>query len=223
MKGRNITFRILRYKESVIDPPRFQDFELTVTDTMSVLECLEKIRRELDPSLMYRKSCHHASCGTCACLINGSERLACVTNVAALDTPVVTLEPLRGFRCDGDLAVTMKDFYRHTSPGWSTLRGVARDGGEHGATRFEDCIECGACLSACPVAGKEREFMGPAALAMIHREIEKYPGRKDSLLALAGGPRGEQWCQRALDCSRVCPSGVYPARHIALLRKRLGK
>jgi len=222
MKGRHIIFRILRYREAIIDPPQFQDFELTVTDTMTVLECLERIRREQDPFLMYRKSCHHASCGTCACVINGTERLACVTPVFALDTPVVTVEPLRGFPCIGDLAVDMTDFYRHISSDWSYLTGVSRNDGS-GALRFEDCIECGACVSACPAMEREDAFMGPAALALIHREIEKSPDGKESLLALAGGPHGEQWCERALDCSRVCPSGVYPAQHIALLRKMLGK
>ncbi len=220
MKGKKIIFRILRYKPSVIDPPRFQDFEMSVTDTMSVLECLEEIRKEQDSTLIYRKSCHHASCGTCACIINGKERLACITKVADLDNHIVTLEPLRGFRCEGDLAV---------SEDWSPLRNVDRGKATDGrddqksATRFEDCIECGACLSACPAAHGGNTFMGPAALAAIHNEIEKSPDKRESLLSLAGGPDGEKWCERALDCSRVCPSGVYPARHIAELRKLLGR
>jgi len=28
-------------------------------------------------------------------------------------------------------------------------------------------------------------------------------------------------CRRALECSRVCPTAVYPARHIEELRRRL--
>ena len=39
------------------------------------------------------------------------------------------------------------------------------------------------------------------------------------MLALAGTERGERRCERALLCSRVCPTGVYPARHIMELRR----
>ena len=31
--------------------------------------------------------------------------------------------------------------------------------------RLEDCIECGMCLSTCPVAATSHDFVGPAALA----------------------------------------------------------
>jgi succinate dehydrogenase/fumarate reductase-like Fe-S protein len=30
-------------------------------------------------------------------------------------------------------------------------------------------------------------------------------------------------CDRALECSRVCPLGVYPARHIAVLRRAINQ
>ena len=85
MKTKTITFRILRYKPNRIDPPRFQDYSLQVEPDMSVLEALEKIRLEQDNTLMYRHSCHHSSCGTCACRINGQERLTCITRVKDLE------------------------------------------------------------------------------------------------------------------------------------------
>ena len=37
--------------------------------------------------------------------------------------------------------------------------------------RFEDCIECAACVSACPVSGSDASFKGPAALAALEREL----------------------------------------------------
>ena len=61
--------------------------------------------------------------------------------------------------------------------------------------------------------------MGPAALAALSNEMRKDLAKRSSLLAVAGGPRGERWCERALSCSRVCPMQVYPARHIAELRR----
>jgi succinate dehydrogenase / fumarate reductase iron-sulfur subunit len=227
MRHEQITFRILRYKPGVIDPPRFQEFELTVDENTTVLDGLEKIRLAQDAALMYRHSCHHSSCGTCACKINGQERLACITRVLELNTVTVTLEPLDGFRRLGDLVVDMRELFKDIDEGWSYVREAEnveseiRPDGIDSFTRFENCIECGACVAACPVIDKNTDFMGPAALAALHREILKSSDRKSELLALAGARRGEQLCERALNCSRVCPTAVYPARHIADLRRKL--
>lgn len=227
MQQKQITFRILRYKPGVIDPPRFQEFELTVDDNMTVLDSLEKIRLEQEAALMYRHSCHHSSCGTCACKINGQARLACITRVLALNSSTAVLEPLDGFQRLGDLVVDMRDLFKDIAQDWSYMREAenvkseVRPDGIDGFTRFENCIECGACVAACPVIEKNTDFMGPAALAALHREMLKSPDRKSELLALAGARRGEQLCERALNCSRVCPTAVYPARHIADLRRKL--
>jgi succinate dehydrogenase / fumarate reductase iron-sulfur subunit len=228
MKEKKVTFKILRYKPAVIDPPEFQEFELSVNKTMSVLDCLEKIRLEQDLSLMYRHSCHHSSCGTCACKINGKEKLTCITKVSGPAGEIITLEPLDRFKQIGDLVCEMYDFYRDISPSWTYLKATDNlnspdlpDGIQ--AIQFENCIECGACVSACPVASKNRGFMGPAALSALHNEMKKSPQKKTDLMSLAGGKRGESCCERALACSRVCPTAVYPARHIADLRRMLIK
>jgi succinate dehydrogenase / fumarate reductase iron-sulfur subunit len=86
--------------------------------------------------------------------------------------------------------------------------------------RFENCIECGACVSACPV---EAPFIGPAALAALNRERRKHPDREQAVRSRAAAADGAMVCERALECSRVCPTGVYPARHIAELRRLVEK
>lgn len=219
-------FRISRFKPGVIDPPAFQDFSLTVSPDMTVLDCLEKIRLEQDGSLVYRHSCHHSSCGTCGLKINGRERLACVTRVAELEDGPIVLEPLAGFRRIADLAVEMTDFFSPIDADWDYRRSVeANPGGRNAESwlQFENCIECGLCVSSCPAVSEHPAFMGPAALAALNRQLAKHPEAESQLLARAGGPNGEKWCSRALNCSRVCPTGVYPARHIADLRRRLAK
>lgn len=225
MELTKIIFRILRFKPGRVDPPRHQDFELAVGARTTVLDSLEQLRHGQDNTLMYRHSCHHSSCGTCACMINGVPRPACVTGVLALGTTTVTLEPLIGFRTIGDLVVDMRDFYAELSAEWSGLRPAEDRGVKRlppalpGFMRFENCIECGCCVAACPAAGDSDGFMGPAALAAIHNEVLKSPAKKTALLALADGERGQRLCRRALNCSRVCPTAVYPARHIAALRR----
>lgn len=222
-----IEFKIERFKPGGVDPPRFQSFQIEADDQMSVLDGLEQIRLHQDDTLMYRHSCHHSACGTCALRINGSERLACTTRILALKADTVVLEPLRGFTRLGDLVVDMTAFYRDIDPKWSLLKPAepidgAADPSGTPPLRLEACIECGACVSACPAAHRGNAFMGPAALAALNNEMAKATAdRRNDLLTAAAAPNGERLCERALACSRVCPTKVYPARHIADLRRRV--
>jgi len=229
MPIKRVTFKILRDKPNHIDPPRFQEFTIEVDPDTSVLDALEQIRLEQDKTLMYRHSCHHSSCGTCACKINGEEKLACITRIGDLEADKIALTPLEGFKPIGDLVVDMTRFYEDLSEDWSYLRkseevkSVPRLVGGSRVSRFENCIECGACVSACPVTEKNAAFLGPSVLAALNCELQKSPHKEKDLMALAGSTRGQHLCERALNCSRVCPTGVYPARHIADLRRMLKK
>jgi succinate dehydrogenase / fumarate reductase iron-sulfur subunit len=227
MAIKKLAFKILRYKPGRIDPPRFQEFTIEVDPDASVLDGLEKIRLAQDSTLMYRHSCHHSSCGTCACKINGKEKLTCITKIGELGTDTITLTPLEGFKPIGDLVVDVTRLYADLSEDWSYLKkseevkGTGRPQGIRQFTRFENCIECGACISACPVTEKNTGFIGPAVLAAVNCELKKAPQKAEGLMALAGSKRGQHLCERVLNCSRVCPTGVYPARHIADLRRLL--
>jgi succinate dehydrogenase / fumarate reductase iron-sulfur subunit len=229
MPIKRVTFKILRDKPNHFDPPRFQEFTIEVDPDTSVLDALEQIRLEQDRTLMYRHSCHHSSCGTCACKINGEEKLACITRIGDLEADTITLTPLEGFKPIGDLVVDMTRFYEDLSEDWSYLRkseevkSAPRPVGGSRVSRFENCIECGACVSACPVTEKNAAFLGPAVLAALNCELQKSPHKEQDLMALAGSKRGQHLCEKALNCSRVCPTGVYPARHIADLRRLLDK
>jgi succinate dehydrogenase / fumarate reductase iron-sulfur subunit len=222
-----VRLSISRYLPGRVDPPRFQAFELEVSRATTVLEALEKIRLEQDPSLLYRRSCHHSACGTCALKVNGRECLACITTFEDLDRSELKLEPLDGFERLGDLVVDIAPLFDHICEQWDLLRPIAGSADQAGRmtedrrARFEDCIECAACVSACPVAGPEAFFKGPAALAALERELQKDSSGAGRLLQLAAGPAGAEGCQRALQCSRVCPTGVYPAKSIHDLLKRL--
>lgn len=82
--------------------------------------------------------------------------------------------------------------------------------------KLELCIECGLCLSSCP-----ENFRGPAGLAAIHTELLKHEPKANAhtrLLALANAEDGVVKCKRHFACSRVCPQGVAPGRHIQELR-----
>lgn len=223
MKSKTVTFNIFRFRPNSLEGPHFQKFEVAVTDRMTIIDSLKHIQTHLDPSLMFRHSCHHASCGTCACRINGIEMLACTTRIVDLDSNFITIEPLANLEPIGDLAVDMQPFFKPLSKDWSHLRPSERiistsdQHTESRYVRFDNCIECGACYSACPVMQRNKSFLGPAVLASVHNEFKK-TGNED-LLKPAVGDHGERLCERAINCSRVCPSNVQPARHILQLRK----
>ena len=119
----------------------------------------------------------------------------------------------------GDLVVDMEGFYRRLEP---SGRPLVRSGPAPGAgERFEDCIECGLCLSACPVAGDPR-FLGPAALAAAERVLEEPRGADPgAVLGWVDDAHGAWRCHLAFECSEVCPAGVDPGGAIMRLRRRL--
>lgn len=195
----------------------------------TLLDSLERIRAREDRSLLYRHSCHHGSCGTCGMIADGERVLACTTRLSDLPEEA-TIDPLSPFPVLGDLAIDPAPLYRDFPDEASYLREsevntesevpeeLASE--DRGFTRFENCIECGLCVSACPV---RQRFMGPAALAAYGRELEKHPERESELLPEIDRDEGVWGCDRALKCSQVCPLGVYPAKHIAVLQRKIDK
>jgi succinate dehydrogenase/fumarate reductase iron-sulfur protein len=213
-------------KLRVLRSAGFTEYEVEPDPGMTILDALEVIRRTREPGLRYRHSCHHGSCGTCAGLVDGKERLLCLTALAGLGPGPVTVEPLRKMGLVGDLAVDPTRFFAELPAGAGYLRPSSRrrdgDGTEHPdgarAMELEACIECGICVSACPVAAP---FVGPAALAAADTDRQSNPEREEASLVFASGPRGVDACERAFACSRACPQGVDPGRRIARLRRSL--
>ncbi len=223
-----VTFKIFRYKPGVIDPPRYDTFKVDVEDYMTVLDVLEKLRLD-DPTLTYRHSCHHGSCGTCGMLVNGREVLACVTKVVDLGTPVVTVEPLHNAPLISDLVVDMVPFFEKYEPvdmpliRKSEYLPEGKPSEEVGTyTRLESCLECGLCLSACPVVATDPDYMGPAALAAAARVVQE-PRGKDvpSILEMVDNEQGCWRCHSAMECTEVCPNDVDPGGMIMYLRQQL--
>jgi succinate dehydrogenase / fumarate reductase iron-sulfur subunit len=230
MAEQKIQFKVLRYKQGQA-APAFQTFDVMVDENTTVLVALQDIRREQDPTLVLRHSCHHASCGTCGMKINGQENLSCVVKVLDLGTPTVVVEPLANLPLISDLVVDMSGFYeRYTTPEMDYIRQsefipeADIPEGIESWLRYENCLECGCCVSACPVTGSDPEYLGPAALAAAWRVVAE-PRNNDPDLALdwVDNEHGCWRCHVAFECSQVCPSDVDPAGAIMSLRGELTK
>ena len=60
------TFKVYRWSGNAEENPKIDTFEISYpkSDTM-VLDILNKIKSEVDPSLAFRKSCREGDCGSC--------------------------------------------------------------------------------------------------------------------------------------------------------------
>lgn len=190
---------------------------LEIDGSRTVLDAMEQLRTGSLPSLSYRHSCHHGSCGTCGARVNRKPVLMCLTRLESLGEGEILLEPLTSMSWLSGLAVRPEPFYE-TLPDTDYLRFEESTTEELPCAVLEKCIECGLCVESCPV---EKPFIGPAALAVLETELVKHPSRLSELSALAAGPAGARACERTFACSRACPQGVAPGKKITELLKRL--
>jgi succinate dehydrogenase / fumarate reductase iron-sulfur subunit len=194
-----------------------------------VLDALEKIWAEQDRSLVFRHACHHASCGSCGIRVDGVEKLACIVPLHEVtrDGGTLTCEPLRGFPVVVDLVVHLGDFFDGLEEAsFEIIRKVEtlQSSPGHKHTRFENCIECGLCVSACPISASDDMYLGPASLAASWRMTEEPRGTDvKRVLAYVDQEHGCWRCHAAFECSEVCPSNVDPAAMIMSLRRHLLK
>jgi succinate dehydrogenase / fumarate reductase iron-sulfur subunit len=225
--GRAVRFRVFRFKQGD-RAPHFDEFTVDVGEQTTVLDALTAIRSRLDPTLTFRHSCFHASCGTCGVRVNDREAMACVTYVRDLAASVVKVEPIANQALVADLVTDMADFYaRFNAIGRPLLQDsdwlpeAVPPPGVPSYSRFENCIECGLCLSACPIVGTDARYLGPAALAAAWRVVEEPRGLDArAVLALTDDCQASWRCHVAFECSEACPSNVDPAGRIMLLRRR---
>ncbi len=79
------TLRVRRFKPESGEGPYWQDFDVELDPTLSVLDGLLQAKDREDGSLAVRCSCRAAICGSCGVKINGQSTLACLTQVGEAD------------------------------------------------------------------------------------------------------------------------------------------
>jgi fumarate reductase iron-sulfur subunit len=213
---------ILRYNPETESEPRFQRYEVPGREDWVVLDALNYIKENLDPTLSYRWSCHMAVCGSCGMMINQEPKLACKAFLRDYRGPI-RVEPLRHFPIERDLVTVIDDFMAKLSrvrPYLIPKDVKALEAGEYRQTpaelkRFKQysmCINCMLCYAACPEYGLIPQYIGPAAIALGHRwnQDSRDGGRRERQEALAA-EEGAWECSFVGACSEVCPEQVDPA------------
>ncbi len=224
-----VTFQVYRAKGD--EAPHFDSVQLEVDPDEYVLDGVERIWAFHDRSLCYRHACHHSTCGACGMRVNGVEKLTCITPIREVthDGGTLKVEPLRNFPVISDLAVDMGSLYtrmdevhaRSVLPVTEAeIEKPQKDwpAEDQQYLRLSDCIECGLCISACPISATSSAYLGPAVLAGAQ---QNGLARDPALVEIVDSENGVWRCHSAYECTAVCPSFVDPARRIMNLRRQV--
>ncbi|TDB83014.1 succinate dehydrogenase iron-sulfur subunit [Actinomadura sp. KC216] len=225
---RRVEVRVLRY-DPESDRSEWRAYDVPLRAPGTVLGLLHHIKEEIDPTLVFRRSCEQGVCGSDAMSIDGRNRLACRTLV---DDPsrTISVAPLPGLPVVRDLIVDMRPFYdnyKSVAP-YLIGAGPAPEGRERlqspeEKARFDNstgCILCAACTTTCPVFRRRDTYAGPAALVAAHRFIfDSRDAGDDVRYPLVAHLDGAFGCRTAFSCTDACPRGVEVTRAIAEVKR----
>jgi succinate dehydrogenase / fumarate reductase iron-sulfur subunit len=213
----HVTLKILRFNPEEDKESRWSEHAIDISPTDRVLDALHQVKWTQDGTLSLRRSCAHGVCGSDAMRINGRNRLACKVLVADV-APVITIEPMKGFRVIKDMVVDMDPFfakYRSVKPylinDEPALEGERRQSPKERA-RFDDstkCILCGACTTACPSFWADPDYVGPAAIVQAHRFLFDSRDRgAQERLSVLNDREGVWRCRTVFNCVEACPREI---------------
>ena len=225
-----VTFQIQRYNPERDPKPHLEQYRLDVGRGTTVLDGLIRIKNELDGALTFRFSCRSAICGSCSMDINGTEKLACKTQIRQeLERHgEIRVAPLNNLDLIKDLVVDMVPFWdqiRTITPWVEPLSheqvdAIAVRDAYSAFNNVDACIMCGACVAACTVYEVDKRFIGPAALAKAYRFVaDPRESTVQERLENLQGTGGIWDCTRCNYCVEVCPKDVNPMEAIVRLRR----
>ncbi|MFQ5515356.1 MAG: succinate dehydrogenase/fumarate reductase iron-sulfur subunit [Myxococcota bacterium] len=219
---RTVKFEVLRFRPENEEEPVWESYDVPCQPDWVVLDALNYIKDEIDPTLSHRWSCRMGVCGSCGMMVNGRPKLTCNAFVREYPGPI-RVAPLANFPIVRDLVVELESFMeklKAVKP-W-IIRKIEKDV-EHGEylqspedldvfKQFSMCINCTLCYAACPVLAHEEGFLGPAAIALAFRysQDSRDEGEAERFDVL-NSPEGVWACSYANECSEVCPKHVDPA------------
>ncbi len=222
--------KIYRYDPDTKENPRVDTYEIDLADCgPMVLDALIKIKSEVDSTLTFRRSCREGICGSCSMNIGGENTLACTKAIE--DVPGdLNVYPLPHMAVIRDLVVDFTRFWSQYASIEPWLKTVdphpERERLQSPEERAQldglyECILCACCSTACPSYWWNGDrYLGPAALLHAYRWIadsrdEATGERLDDL----EDPFKLYRCHTIMNCAKVCPKGLNPAKAIMDIRR----
>ena len=226
-------FSIYRYDPEKDKEPYMQEYDIEIKDKGIMLLTAIEMLREVDQTLMLRRSCREGVCGSDGMNINGKNGLACITSLSTLKEPIV-LRPLPGFPVIRDLVVDMAQFYKQYEKVQPYLQNTdplpTRERLQSPKERAKldglyECILCACCSSSCPSFWwNPDKFIGPAGLLQAYRFIaDNRDTEKVHRLENLTDPFSVFRCRGIMNCVQVCPKGLNPTRAIGKIKSEMLK
>jgi succinate dehydrogenase/fumarate reductase iron-sulfur protein len=208
-----IRVRLYRFDPTVDPAPRYESYEVARTPRMRIMDVLDHIFEREAVDFGYRWLCGTKKCGSCACSVNGTPKLACWEEAQA----EMTIEPLAQHEVVRDLVIS-RDGYEALLARLSPL--IVRKTEYPGfpeplsalqfapTAHLRDCLQCLACQSVCPVVAQpDSGFAGPALLVALS-ELAQDPRDGGDRARLAGEVAQVFKCVSCYECERVCPVDI---------------
>jgi succinate dehydrogenase / fumarate reductase, iron-sulfur subunit len=244
------TIKVRRFQPESGQGPYWEEFNVDLEPSLSVLDSLLQVKDREDGSLAVRCSCRAAICGSCGMKINGQSGLGCKTQIGeaqeradkvasvgngSAEGNTIVVEPMGNMPVIKDLITDMESTH------WTKIRRVTPWLLPHGEapereyivepesmidiTQSMACIQCGACVSSCLSMEADPDFIGPAALAKAYRFVgdPRDAETHERLHDLADDPHGIYDCTHCFSCIDACPKGVAPMDQIMRLRRKAGE
>ena len=156
---------VYRWSGDENTPPQIDRFEIDVAKAGTmVLDILNKIKAEVDPSLTFRKSCREGVCGSCAMNIDGVNTLACQKHIEECSDEI-NIYPLPHMKVLKDLVVDLKKAFEQFKSIKPWLNKKSPNNKRENLQSVEDrdkldgkweCVMCFSCSTSCLVIGGTR-------------------------------------------------------------------
>jgi succinate dehydrogenase / fumarate reductase, iron-sulfur subunit len=238
----NLTLKIWRQPDAVTEGAMHTYQVEDISTDMSFLEMLDVLNEQLntkgeDP-VAFDSDCREGICGSCGLMINGQAHGPEVTTTCQLhmrsfkDGDEITIEPWRAdaFPVIKDLVVDRGAFDRIIQSGGyiSANTGSAPEANSVPAPRDQamrafnvaTCIQCGACVAACP-NGSASLFVG-AKITHLGALPQGQPERDSRVVGMVAQHDAEGFggCTNIGECTAACPKEI-PLDVISQLNKDL--
>jgi succinate dehydrogenase / fumarate reductase iron-sulfur subunit len=225
-------FRIYRYEPERKENPQLDTFYVDMDSCgPMVLDALFKIKNEQDSTLAFRRSCREGICGSCSMNIDGTNTLACLKAFEDIKGPV-KIYPLPHMPVIKDLVPDLSNFFAQVRLIEPWLQTETPEPQTEWRQSPEDrkkldglyeCILCACCTTSCPSYWWNGDrYLGPAALLQAYRWlIDSRDERTGERLDILEDPFRLYRCHTIMNCAKVCPKSLNPAKAIAEIKKMM--
>lgn len=226
MTTQKVEFQVKRF-DPAENKSWIDTYTIPIEKGMTVLEGLWYIMQNIDGSLSFRYSCRGAVCGSCAMMIDGTNTLACKTQISKLLPGTIKIEPLPRLKVLKDLVVDIEVFlekYRSIKPYLKSDLQYEKEIRQTPEERLKiagssTCILCVSCHSACPFTGFDEDYLGPATLTAAHRfAFDSRNSQSHIVLSDVNQQKGALGCKTISRCTDVCPREIAPSKRITDLK-----